>query len=77
MVLTAETYWRNISGGGAVTQAIVRDPWPGNGGKRLLSAQEWFGTQLLIRIRVSDRPISEEAFAKIANLTDHHKERIV
>jgi len=60
MVLTAETYWRNLNGAGQVTEAIVRDPWPGNGGRRILSAQEWFGTQMLVRIRVESETEKSE-----------------
>lgn len=52
MVLTSLVYVRNANGGGEVTQAIVRDPWPGRG-RRVLSAQEWYGVSFLARIRVS------------------------
>lgn len=51
MVLTGLTYIRDASGGGQVTSAIVRDPWPGRG-RRVLSAEEWFGTSMLVRIRL-------------------------
>jgi hypothetical protein len=51
MVLTALTYFVDQSGNGAVTEAIVRDPWPGRG-RRVLVAQEWYGTNFLARIRV-------------------------
>ena len=51
MVLTALTYVRNQFGNGEVTAAVVRDPWPGRG-RRVLSAQEWYGTSFLARIRV-------------------------
>jgi hypothetical protein len=56
MVLTALTYVQNPSapGGASVTAATVRDPWPGNGGRRVLSAQEWFKVSLLVRVRVED-----------------------
>jgi hypothetical protein len=49
--LTALSYVVDPSGKGAVTQAIVRDPWPGQG-RRTLFAQEWYGTSFLARIRV-------------------------
>jgi hypothetical protein len=57
MVLTALTYDRAVDGSGQVVLATVRDPWPGNGGRRDLSAQEWISTMLLTSIevrRVSD-----------------------
>jgi hypothetical protein len=52
MMLTSLRYVRDSFGNGRVTAAIVRDPWPGRG-KRMLSAQEWFGANFLVRIRVS------------------------
>jgi hypothetical protein len=51
MVLTSLQYTRDQFGNGSVTAAIVRDPWPGRG-RRILSAQEWFGANFLARIRV-------------------------
>lgn len=51
MVLTAVTYERDRYGNGNVTSAIVRDPWPGRS-KRTLTAQEWYNTSFLARIRV-------------------------
>ncbi len=51
MVLTSLKYVRDQYGQGDVTAAIVRDPWPGRG-RRVLSPQEWYGTNLLVRIRV-------------------------
>lgn len=51
MVLTSLTYLRNQAGAGDVTAAIVRDPWPGRG-RRVLTAQEWYSTSFLARIRV-------------------------
>lgn len=53
MVLTAVSYNRAANGQGQVTGAIVRDPWPGNGGKRQLSPMEVAAEMLLVRIRVS------------------------
>lgn len=53
MVLTAVSYDRAPNGQGQVTGAIVRDPWPGNGGRRPLSPGEAAATMLLARIRVS------------------------
>ncbi len=51
MVLTSLIYVRDSFGNGSVNAAIVRDPWPGRG-RRVLSAQEWFNTSFLARIRV-------------------------
>lgn len=51
MVLTSLIYQRDAFGNGNVTAAIVRDPWPGRG-RRVLSGQEWYGTDFLARIRV-------------------------
>jgi Papain-like cysteine protease AvrRpt2 len=53
MVLTAVSYKRAQNGQGQVTGAQVRDPWPGNGGRRPLTPQEAASTMLLARIRVS------------------------
>ncbi len=53
-VLTALT--SNIAANGAwnVMAATVRDPWPGNGGRRILSPQEWYNINFAARITVSD-----------------------
>jgi hypothetical protein len=51
MVLTALTYIRDQFGRGNVTAAVVRDPWPGRG-RRVLSPQEWYSTNFLVRIRL-------------------------
>lgn len=51
MVLTSLTYVRDGMGRGQVRSAVVRDPWPGRG-RRNLSAQEWYSTAFLARIRV-------------------------
>lgn len=53
MVLTSLQYVRDQYGQGNVTAAVVRDPWPGSGGRRILSAQEWYNTSFLARIRVT------------------------
>lgn len=37
----------------AVVQAIVRDPWPANGGKRVLSPVEWGNIAFAARIRLT------------------------
>lgn len=55
MVLTALRYVRAPNGNGQVTLATVRDPWPGKG-RRDLAADEWYGTLLLVRIRVTPLP---------------------
>lgn len=52
MVLTSLRYARDVNGNGQVNAAIVRDPWP-NRGRRVLTAQEWYSTSFLVRIRVS------------------------
>ena len=52
MVLTSLAYDRDWYGGGVVTSAVVRDPWPDKG-RRNLTPQEWHGTRFLARIRVS------------------------
>jgi hypothetical protein len=56
MVLTAVTYVRDYYGRGQTTSAIVRDPWPFNQNRRVLTPQEWAGTTMLLRIRVRDVP---------------------
>jgi len=53
MVVTAVSYYRDVTGDGAVTSVIVRDPWPSNPNRRSLSAAELRGIQILIRIRVA------------------------
>ena len=55
MVLTALTYVSDPTSpiGATVTAATVRDPWPGNGGKRMLSPQEWYNISLLARVRIT------------------------
>lgn len=52
MVLTSIKYQRDAYGRGIVHSATVRDPWPNNG-RRILSPQEWFSTNFLVRIRVT------------------------
>lgn len=52
MVLTALEYDHNTYGQGSVIAAVVRDPWPSNARRRVLSAQEWVNTTFLARIRV-------------------------
>jgi len=37
-----------------IQQVIVRDPWPGSGGRRLLSPMEWASINFAARIRVTD-----------------------
>jgi hypothetical protein len=37
-----------------IQQVVVRDPWPGNGGRRLLSPVEWASMNFAARIRVTD-----------------------
>lgn len=52
MVLTSLQWARNGLGAQQIAAAIVRDPWPGNAMQRILSPQEWFSVNFLIRIRV-------------------------
>ncbi len=51
MVLTSLTYTRAQNGNGRVNAAVVRDPWQDRG-RRVLSAEEWYSTSFLARIRV-------------------------
>jgi hypothetical protein len=37
-----------------VQQVVVRDPWPGSGGRRLLSPMEWASINFAARIRLQD-----------------------
>lgn len=37
-----------------IQQVIVRDPWPGSGGRRPMSAMEWASINFAARIRVTD-----------------------
>jgi hypothetical protein len=37
-----------------IQQVVVRDPWPGNGGRRLLTPMEWASMNFAARIRVTD-----------------------
>lgn len=37
-----------------IQQVIVRDPWPGSGGRRPLSPREWASINFAARIRVTD-----------------------
>ena len=51
-LLTAMTY----SGNGFLVQLdqlIVRDPWPGNPNRRILTAQEAMNTNFLAKVAVS------------------------
>ncbi len=52
MVLTALGYVKDPWNGDSVTQAIVRDPWPGRG-RRELMPEEWNGADMLLGIRVA------------------------
>jgi hypothetical protein len=54
MVLTALTSDINRqTGAWNVIAATVRDPWPGNGGERILTPREWYNISFGARIRVS------------------------
>lgn len=54
MVLTALTYSGNALGQVWLESATVRDPWPLNPRRRLLTPQEWMGVSFLARIRVTE-----------------------
>ena len=40
------------TGAWQITEVIVRDPWPGNGGRRQLSPMEWGNLAFAARVRV-------------------------
>jgi hypothetical protein len=42
-----------LTGQWQVVQAIVRDPWPTNGGRRILTSDEWMNIMFAARIRVT------------------------
>jgi hypothetical protein len=50
MVLTALSYTKHAiwTNHGWVMSAVVRDPYPGRGGRRVLTPREWFATQFLV-----------------------------
>jgi ABC-type bacteriocin/lantibiotic exporter with double-glycine peptidase domain len=53
MVLTALTGDTNVqTGAWQIVEAVVRDPWPGRGGRRVLSPVEWFHVGFAARVRV-------------------------
>jgi hypothetical protein len=53
MVLTALTGELHAqSGAWRIVEAVVRDPWPGRGGRRVLSPAEWRNINFAARIRV-------------------------
>ncbi|MGE0626783.1 MAG: hypothetical protein AB7O43_03090 [Hyphomicrobiaceae bacterium] len=52
-VMTAMTYVRNNLGQGMPVQIIVRDPWPGNPNRRVLTPREVAGTFFLARVTTS------------------------
>jgi hypothetical protein len=53
-VLTALTSDVNRQNGAwSVIAATVRDPWPGNGGERILTPQEWYNINFGARVRIS------------------------
>lgn len=49
-VMTAMSYYRDATGNAQVESITVRDPWPGNPPRRVLTAAEVQGTRLLIAI---------------------------
>ncbi len=52
MVVSATEYRRFSNGAGQTQSVTVRDPWPTNPRRRLLTQREAYGVQMLIRIRV-------------------------
>jgi hypothetical protein len=55
MVLTALTAnVDRMTGQYEIVAATVRDPWPTNGVRKILSPQEWFNIQFAARITVED-----------------------
>jgi hypothetical protein len=53
-VLTALTADSNLrTGAWQIVEAVVRDPWPSNGGRRVLSPTEWFNINFAARVRVA------------------------
>jgi hypothetical protein len=53
MILTGLQWARDQFGRQQITAAIVRDPWPTNGIRRILTPQEWLSVNFLVRIRVA------------------------
>jgi len=52
-VLTAITGDINMTTGAwQIAEVIVRDPWPGNGGRRALTPMEWGNLEFAARVRV-------------------------
>lgn len=52
MVLISMKYEIDNWGNGHVIEAVVIDPWPGQG-RRTLSADEWLGTSFMVCLRVT------------------------
>ena len=52
-MISAISYFHDLYGNGQVVSITVRDPWPGNVNKRLLTPQEAQGTFFIARVRVS------------------------
>jgi hypothetical protein len=52
-MLTAMVYDHDVYGRSQILSMTVRDPWPANQARRVLSAQEAANTQFLARVRVS------------------------
>lgn len=51
-MITKMTYFRDVFGNGQPNSVTVRDPWPGNANRRLLTPQEAAGTFFIARVRV-------------------------
>jgi len=52
MVVTALSWLQDVYGRQQIVDLVVRDPWPNDPGRRSLSAEEFYGTNLLMQVRV-------------------------
>ena len=52
MVVTALTWVQDVYGRQQIVDLVVRDPWPDNPRRRSLSAEEFYGTNFLMQVRV-------------------------
>jgi len=51
-ILTAMTYYRDVFGRGIPQEIVVRDPWPRNPNRRVLSRQEASGTFFIAKVQI-------------------------
>jgi hypothetical protein len=54
MVLTHVGWVQNAAGQWQIVDATVRDPWPFNPSRRVLSPLEWSNTNIAVRLRTSE-----------------------